>query len=50
MCKCRETLTPQNEFRNFGFTNARGHRAWFMSEYRAGDGRNDQAAGQMENS
>jgi lipopolysaccharide export system permease protein len=24
----------QNEFRNFGFTNARGHRAWLIGEYR----------------
>jgi lipopolysaccharide export system permease protein len=23
----------KNEFRNFGFTNTRGRRAWFMSEY-----------------
>src|SRR5208283_1086746 len=23
----------KNEFRNFGFTNARGHRAWFISDY-----------------
>jgi lipopolysaccharide export system permease protein len=27
-------VDSQNEFRNFGFTNARGHRAWFMTEYR----------------
>jgi lipopolysaccharide export system permease protein len=25
----------QTEFRNFGFTNARGHRAWFIGEYHA---------------
>jgi lipopolysaccharide export system permease protein len=25
----------QNEFHNFGFTNARGHRSWFIGEYRA---------------
>ena len=24
----------QNEFRNFGFTNARDHRTWFIAEYR----------------
>jgi lipopolysaccharide export system permease protein len=24
----------QNQFRNFGFTNARGHRTWFVGEYR----------------
>jgi lipopolysaccharide export system permease protein len=24
----------KNEFPNFGFTNERGHRAWFMTEYR----------------
>ena len=24
----------QNQFRNFGFTNARGHRKWFVGEYR----------------
>ncbi|HTY88801.1 MAG TPA: LptF/LptG family permease [Candidatus Acidoferrum sp.] len=23
----------RSEFRNFGFTNARGHRAWFIAEY-----------------
>jgi lipopolysaccharide export system permease protein len=27
-------VDSKNEFRNFGFTNARGHRAWFISEYR----------------
>jgi lipopolysaccharide export system permease protein len=27
-------IEVQNEFHNFGFINARGHRAWFMSEYR----------------
>jgi lipopolysaccharide export system permease protein len=27
-------IESKNEFRNFGFTNARGQRAWFMSEYR----------------
>jgi lipopolysaccharide export system permease protein len=27
-------IESKNEFRNFGFTNARNHRAWFMSEYR----------------
>jgi lipopolysaccharide export system permease protein len=27
-------IESKNDFRNFGFTNARGHRAWFMSEYR----------------
>jgi lipopolysaccharide export system permease protein len=27
-------IESKNEFRNFGFTNARGHRAWFISEYR----------------
>jgi lipopolysaccharide export system permease protein len=37
--KCRYVQKPgdvdaRNEFRNFGFTNARGHRAWFISEYR----------------
>src|SRR5271170_135870 len=26
-------VDAQNEFRNFGFTNARGHRAWFIGEY-----------------
>jgi lipopolysaccharide export system permease protein len=26
-------IESKNEFRNFGFTNARGHRAWFISEY-----------------
>ncbi len=31
--KSGDTQT-QNEFRNFGFTNARGHRTWFMNEYR----------------
>lgn len=25
----------QNEFRNFGFTNARNHRTWLIGEYRA---------------
>jgi lipopolysaccharide export system permease protein len=24
----------QNQFQNFGFTNARGHRTWFIGEYR----------------
>ena len=24
----------QNQFHNFGFTNARGHRTWFVGEYR----------------
>ena len=37
--KCRYVQKPgdidsKNEFRNFGFTNARGHRAWFIGEYR----------------
>ena len=27
-------IDSKNEFRNFGFTNARGHRAWFVGEYR----------------
>ncbi len=27
-------IESKNEFRNFGFTNARGHRAWFIGEYR----------------
>ena len=27
-------VESKNEFRNFGFTNARGHRAWFIGEYR----------------
>lgn len=27
-------IESKNEFKNFGFTNARGHRAWFLSEYR----------------
>src|SRR5580692_5477810 len=27
-------IETKNEFRNFGFTNARGHRAWFIGEYR----------------
>ena len=27
-------VQTQTEFRNFGFTNARGHRAWFIGEYR----------------
>lgn len=27
-------IESKNEFSNFGFTNARGHRAWFMSGYR----------------
>ena len=27
-------LRTQNEFRNFGFTNARDHRTWFIAEYR----------------
>lgn len=26
-------LANKNEFRNFGFTNARGHRSWFIGEY-----------------
>lgn len=26
-------VDSKNEFRNFGFTNARGHRAWFIGEY-----------------
>jgi lipopolysaccharide export system permease protein len=26
-------IESKSEFRNFGFTNARGHRAWFISEY-----------------
>jgi lipopolysaccharide export system permease protein len=28
----------QNEFRNFGFTNARDHRTWFIAEYRVKTG------------
>jgi lipopolysaccharide export system permease protein len=37
--KCRYVQKPgdvdaKNEFRNFGFTNARGHRTWFIGEYR----------------
>jgi LPS export ABC transporter permease LptG len=27
-------IESKNEFRNFGFTNTRGHRAWFIGEYR----------------
>ncbi len=27
-------MESKTEFRNFGFTNARGHRAWFIGEYR----------------
>ncbi len=27
-------VESKTEFRNFGFTNARGHRAWFIGEYR----------------
>jgi lipopolysaccharide export system permease protein len=27
-------IDAQNEFRNFGFSNARGHRTWFVGEYR----------------
>jgi len=27
-------VESKNVFRNFGFTNARGHRAWFIGEYR----------------
>ena len=30
----RSSLATQNEFRNFGFTNARDHRTWFITEYR----------------
>jgi len=26
-------VDSKNEFRNFGFTNARGHRTWFISKY-----------------
>ncbi len=26
-------VESKNEFRNFGFTNARGHRTWFIGEY-----------------
>jgi lipopolysaccharide export system permease protein len=28
-------IKTQNQFQNFGFTNTRGHRAWFIGEYRA---------------
>jgi lipopolysaccharide export system permease protein len=28
-----EDVESKSKFRNFGFTNARGHRAWFISEY-----------------
>jgi lipopolysaccharide export system permease protein len=27
-------IKTQNQFQNFGFTNTRGHRAWFIGEYR----------------
>ena len=27
-------VETQNDFRNFGFTNARDHRSWFIAEYR----------------
>lgn len=27
-------IDAKNEFHNFGFTNARGHRTWFVGEYR----------------
>jgi lipopolysaccharide export system permease protein len=29
-----DALEKQNKFRNFGFTNERAHRAWFIGEYR----------------
>src|SRR5271154_7586348 len=30
-------IESKNEFRNFGFKNERGHRAWFIGEYRVSE-------------